>query len=54
MNAHPVTLIDAHEVGIYVQTGENNCARDQEEEDTLEYVDFHQRFQGEWELPVGW
>jgi len=53
VNAHPVALIDAHEVGIKVQTGENDCARDHDEQDTLDDVDFHQSFQGEWELPVG-
>ena len=46
MNAHPVTLIHAHEVGIYAQTSENNRARDYEGQDTLEYVDFHQGWGG--------
>jgi hypothetical protein len=46
MNAHPVALIDAHEIGIQEQTNENNGARDHDEQDTLENVGLHRRFSG--------
>lgn len=50
--AHPVALIDAHEICIQAQSSECNCAHDHNEQDTLENVGLHQ---GEWELPVvGW
>jgi hypothetical protein len=44
VNAHPVALIDAHEIGIYEQTSESDCTRDRDEQDTLENVDLHRRF----------
>jgi len=38
--AHPMTLIDAHQVDVYAQTSENDCTGDRDEQNALEKVCF--------------